>query len=95
MSARNARNIALVGLVVVAWVFAVETAAMGAVLQKQGESEASVRLMMILSVASLLVSVLACARAVAVVRFRAPVPPTTPTVPAQRSLERREEAVAV
>lgn len=94
MSARNARNIALVGLVVVAWVFAVETAVMGAVLQKQGEPESSVQLLMVLSVASLLVSVVACARAVAVVRFRPRVPPT-PSVPAERTAERRDEPIAV
>jgi len=95
MSARNARNIALVGLVVVAWVFAVETAVMGAVLQHQGEPQSSVQMLMVLSVASLLVSVVACARAVAVVRFRPPVPSATPRVPAQRSAERSDAALPV
>lgn len=84
MSARNARNVALIGLVVVAWTFAVETAFIGAVLQKRGEPQHTIQLLMVLSVCSLLVSVLACARAVVV--FRTPATqPAHRGVPSQRS----------
>jgi len=93
MSARNARNVALVGLVVVAWAFAVETAVMGAVLQKHGEPEHTIRLLMVLSVCSLLVSVLACTRAV--VAFRDRETPTPGKVPSHRSSDQSGTRVLV
>ena len=86
MTARTLRNIALIGLVVVSFGFAVETAVMGLVLQHQGEPESSIRSLSTLSVCGLMVSVTACARALFVVR-RVPTPPSPPR-PAQRQREK-------
>lgn len=82
-TARRARNIALVALVIVAWGFAVETAIIGALLQGQGESQSSIRVLLLLSVGSLLISVLACGRAVMLLRSQghdtSSLPPTIAT----------------
>ena len=87
MTARTLRNIALMGLVVVSFGFAVETAVMGMVLQQQGEPESSIRTFTTLSVCGLMISVLACARALFVVRgVHTPEPP--PVRPAQRQREK-------
>lgn len=81
----------MVGLVVVAWCFAVETAVMAATLQEHGESRHTVQLLMVLSVGSLLVSVLACARAVVV--FRRPPTPVQDKLPTQRTREARSRVL--
>ena len=89
MSARTARNIALLALVVVAFGFAVETAVMGLILQQQGEAQESIRILTTLSVTSLMTSVFACWRALFVVRLGTP-PATAPT---HRAPERRRDKV--
>jgi hypothetical protein len=87
MTARTLRNTALIGLVVVSFGFAVETAVMGLVLQHQGEPESSIRSLTTLSVCGLMISALACARALFVIRG-VPTPPTPPVRPAQRQREK-------
>jgi len=84
MTARTLRNIALMGLVVVSFGFAVETAMMGLVLQHQGEPESSIRILTTLSVGGLMISVLACARALFVVRGVHSKPPAARTTQHQR-----------
>jgi len=89
MSARTARNIALLALVVVAFGFAVETAVMGLILQHQGESPESMRILTTLSVTSLMIAVFACWRALFVVR-----PATPPSMaPTHRAPAGRREKV--
>ena len=88
MMARRARNIALFTLVAVAFGFAVETAVMGLVLEQQGAPQSTLRTLTTVSVISLMTSVLACARALFVLRLSPPRPESI-----QQTLERRREKV--
>ena len=86
--ARRARNIALLTLVAVAFAFAVETAAMGLVLQEQGAAQSTIRMLTTESLISLMTAVFAFARALFVVR---PNPPRQESI--QQTPERRREKV--